>query len=530
MKKLVIATILLLSATIYITVVYFKNLNPPGSNTSRLMATIPDDAAVIFSFNNEKSFYDIFNGNTLLTAISGKENIADIDTVRNLLLSNSLFEKYFDGQNVFISLHPLKNNDAGLLLTIAAVKGFEISFIDQLAKQQNSGLIISAIRIDGKQGYSIYINAIKKRFYIVNKEDNIFSGSFSQELVQQSAEYKDKSSTNKFVLLSEQQNNNSLADLYINYSAIQPLFDQLFKNKNTDMLRSFKLLPALAVLSMNYKSDAFMFSGVTTIQNDQPMSYLSLFADQQPVVNHLKDIFPSTTAYSTNFSVSDPLKFQNDLVQWHIKAGIKNEKDALFSKIKAETGVNLRNEFANLLGDEFAVVTTRYQEKYAIIAVRDGSKLRPFMVNISNMVSDNVGQFNYNKLPFFLLGDAFSIFKKPYFMILDNYLILANSSNELTSYYDTYINQKFIAKTDSYNQFNDLLSEKSNIAFFINFKNTQPIFKRDLNDNFYNVFERNEPGWKNFYAASYQLSAADKNFYTNFCMKLNNIDTTAVTR
>ena len=96
MKKLVIATILLLSATIYITVVYFKNLNPPGSNTSRLMATIPDDAAVIFSFNNEKSFYDIFNGNTLLTAISGKENIADIDTVRNLLLSNSLFEKYFD--------------------------------------------------------------------------------------------------------------------------------------------------------------------------------------------------------------------------------------------------------------------------------------------------------------------------------------------------------------------------------------------------------------------------------------------------
>ena len=66
--------------------------------------------------------------------------------------------------------------------------------------------------------------------------------------------------------------------------------------------------------------------------------------------------------------------------------------------------------------------------------------------------------------------------------------------------------------------------------FFINLKNAQPIFKRDLNDDFYTAFEDNEPGWKSFYAASYQFSAADKNFYTNFCMKLNNIDTTAVTR
>ena len=64
--------------------------------------------------------------------------------------------------------------------------------------------------------------------------------------------------------------------------------------------------------------------------------------------------------------------------------------------------------------------------------------------------------------------------------------------------------------------------------FFINFKNVQPIFKRDMNDGFYGAFESNNPGWKNFYGASYQLAASDKNFYTNFCMRLNNTDTTAV--
>jgi hypothetical protein len=66
MRKLVITTIILLIATVCITVVYFKNLNPPGSHTSQVMSTIPDNAAVIFEFNNEKSFYDIFSGDTLL--------------------------------------------------------------------------------------------------------------------------------------------------------------------------------------------------------------------------------------------------------------------------------------------------------------------------------------------------------------------------------------------------------------------------------------------------------------------------------
>jgi hypothetical protein len=526
MKRQIIATIFLFIATVAITVVYFKNLNPPGSNTSRVMAAIPDDAALIFQFTNEKSFYDIFNGNTLLEAAIGKENIADIDTVRDQLLANSLISKYFKGQSLFISVHPLRNKSFDLLLTMSASKGFNDGLMDQLSAQKNTGLIINPLHIQGAKGYSIYFNSIKKRFYVVDKEDGIFSASFSQDLAQESVQNKPKGDKQDFVLLSEQQNSNSLANLYVNYDELTQLFNELFAN-NTDIFRSFKILSAKAVLSMNYKSDAFMFSGISTLENNN-ITYLNLFTDQQPIVNHLKDIFPATTAYSTSFSVSDPLKFGSDLYQYHVKAGIKQEQDQLFNKIKTEAGINLRTEFNNLFGNEFAIVTTRYEEKYAIIAVKDGSKLLPFMLNISTMATDNIGQFKYSKLPFFLLGDAFGVLKRPYFMIVDNYLILANSQKELTSYWDTYLNRKFLSKIDQYNQFYDLLSEKSNVAFFINFKNSQSMLKRDMDPEQYNSFQSNNPGWKNFYGASYQLSSADKNFYTNFCMRLNNVDTTAV--
>ncbi|WP_419698884.1 hypothetical protein [Mucilaginibacter sp. NFX135] len=526
MKRLIVITLILLAAAIAITVVYFKNLSPPGVRTGQVMHTIPDNATAVFEFNSEKGFYDIFKGNQLLSAVMGKDKLADLDTLRKLLISSPQLERFFDGQNVFISVHPSSGNDINLLITIPTTNDFKTDAFTALNTQPNSGLSVSPVHNTIGTTYDVLVKAINKHFYITQKENNIFAGSFSKELIDQSILYRDDKSKNVFIPLPEQQNANSLANLYINYSQLTPLFDQIFKNKNTDIFKSFKLLPALAALTLNFKNDALMFSGFTTIQHNHTASYLNLFADQQPVVNHLKEIFPSTTAYTINFAISDPAKFSAGLSQWHIQAGIGKEKDQLFNKIKAETGVLLKPEFEHLLSNEFAVVTTRYQEKYAIVSVKDGSKLRPILMNISTMTNDNIGQFNYDKVPFYLLGDAFSIFRKPYFMIIDNYLVLAATSSELTSYSDTYYNRKFISKTDQYNQFDNLLAERSNVAFFINFKNSQSIFKRDLKDAFYDAFENSSPGWKSFYAAAYQFSASDKNFYTNLCMRLNNTDTT----
>jgi hypothetical protein len=527
MKKQIISTIILLIAAAAVTVLYFKHLNPPGANTSRVMGTIPASASLIVEFTNEKSFYDIVANDTLLNDLIGKQKLSAIDTLRSVLLGNQLLNKYFEGQSLFISLHPVKNNDLDLLLTIQATKDFDISAIGTLAGQKNSGLIVTPMRVQNVKGYEIYVNSLKRRFYVAQKGDNIFSGSFSEELAIESSKYKAQTGKPGFVMLSEQQSSNSLANIYLNNLQLTSLFSVLFSDDNTDMFRSFGQLPAEAAMSLNYRTDALMFSGTTTLLAKEPKSYLDLFAVQQPVINHLKDIFPATTAYNTNFSVSDPARFAADLYDFHLKGGIKQEEDSLFKKIKSETGVSLRTQFNNAIANEFAMVTTRFREKYAIIAVKDGAKLSPILMNISTMTTDKIGQFNYQKLPFFLLGDAFSVLKRPYFMILDNYLILATSQSELISYYDTYFNRKFLIKNRQYNQFYNLQSEQSNVSFFINFKNAEPILKMSLAPAWYAAFE-SATGWKNFYGASYQYSAADKNFYTNFCMRLSNVDTASV--
>ena len=521
MKRLVVATIILLIATVLVTVVYFKNLGGVSQQTTQALRTIPNDASLILEFNNEKSLYDIFTDNKLFMSLIGEDKMTELIALRKRILQNPVIEPHLSGQNLYISMHPQKGDDIDFLITISIPKGFEPALFDELSKQKKNGLVLNTFNIGEKQGYVIYLSDIKRRFYLINKDDQTLSGSFSRALIEECARYDYKKEKQAFVLLSDRQSSNSLANLYINYNELSPLFSQVFIVKNPDLFRSFRQLPAFAALSLNYKTDALMFNGLTKIQDSPGDSYLGIFSYQQPIETHLKEIFPSTTAYSTSFAVSDPERFESDLNDWQSKSNFKDERSALVKKVKSETGIALKKEFTKLLSSEFAEVTTRFHERIAIIQVKDGSRVRTLLENISRMGDNDTGLFNYEKIPQLLLGEAFAVFKKPYFKVFDNYLVLTNSILEMKSYDDSYYNRKFLSKTDGYSQFDKLLSERSNLSFFIQFQNAQQLFKEDMKPSFYEAFRNATPGWKNYYAATWQLTSTDKNYYTNFCMQLS---------
>lgn len=526
MKRLIAGTIILLAIVVAITVAYFKKLHANGGTTVQVMQAIPNTAALVFEFDNDKSFYDLFTDNPVFDAVIGKNQMEGLSAMRNNLLQNSSLKPFFNQQHVFLSIHGQKADSISFLITIAARNAGKGNIDDLLSGLKNSAISIAKSKNNGVDFYDINLISQKKHFYLVDDGQHILSGSFSKQLAEQSAAWKPQKGSRDFVLIPDKQNNNSLANLYVNYAQLTPLFDQLFNESNTGIFRSFRMMPALAALTLNYKTDALMFNGYTNLV-PKASSYLTLFKDQQPVDTHLQDIYPSTTAYATAFAVSNPKHFIGSLTDFQQRGGIGQEEDNVYTKVKNETGVQINTEFHALLGNEFGIIVTRYDERYGIIALKDGSAMRPLMVNISNMVTDDIGQFKYDKLPFYLMGDAFSLLKRPYFMILNNYLILASSVSELNSYRDTYNNQKFINKTQAYNEFNAHLPERSNVAFFLQFRNMFPIFKRDLKPIFKNDVNPEQKKWGQFYGLSYQFSATEGNFYTNFYMKLHQTDTTA---
>src|SRR6185312_5030890 len=151
MKKQIIITIILLIAAAFITVAYFKNLRNSATRRDTVMHFIPANAALIFEFNNDKSFYDIFDNNKLFKAIIGQQKLDELNTLRNKLLLNPLLEKYFTRQNIFVSIHPSKTDTINLLLTLSPANGFNLLIFDQLSKQAGNGLVITPVTESGKK-------------------------------------------------------------------------------------------------------------------------------------------------------------------------------------------------------------------------------------------------------------------------------------------------------------------------------------------------------------------------------------------
>jgi hypothetical protein len=526
MRRLIIITAILLIVTGVITVAYFKNVRLPGQRSGKVMSAIPADAALVFEYKNDKDFYELLGKDSLLTTLIGKQRSDELTDLKTNVLQTPDLRAFFEGQSIFVSVHPQKDTIA-LLITTSGNQLADSAF-EHFGRLKTDDIDIIGTTFAARPGLVVNLHSIGKKFYIVSQGDNIYSASFSKQLVEASAQYRTQKHGDVFVQMTDQQDANSIANLYVNYLALEPLFDGLFKNKNNDLFRTFRQLPAVASLNLNYKSDALMFNGTSHISSVDANSYLSLFRYQQPTVNELKDIFPATTAYSVNFAVSDPIKFENNLFQWQVQNGVNVEKQAVFNRIKRETAVDLTKEFMSVLGNEFAIITTRYQEKLAIVKLKNGLQLRPFMVNISTMVTEDAGQFNYDKLPLFLLGDAFSIFRRPYFIIVDNYLILCGSQTGLLEYYRNYTNGNLLSHNDEYRRFDNLQAEKSNVSFFIQFKNSEQLLRSELEPGYAEAFEKKNTGWNKYYAAAYQFTTADKDFYTNFYMRLNVPDTAKV--
>ena len=133
-------------------------------HAGNIMRTIPDGAALVFEFTNEKSFYDIYNGNTLLHNLMGEDKMNELDTVRNVLFNNAALSSFFTGRNVFVSVHPSQSTQVDLLLTASTAKDIDLNEFDKLAKQQKTGMLITPLKIGEKRGYNIYFNSLKKRF------------------------------------------------------------------------------------------------------------------------------------------------------------------------------------------------------------------------------------------------------------------------------------------------------------------------------------------------------------------------------
>ncbi|MBC7912934.1 MAG: hypothetical protein H7Y07_02325 [Pyrinomonadaceae bacterium] len=516
MRKIIIICSVLLIAILALAGKYFTHLAGKDSNINKALIFIPSDAAIVLSFNNNDSFYEILKGYELFDVILGPQGRSELTEIQKFISQAPLKELALD-KKVFITFHPLADSMEMLFIMNLDAEN-SVSHLQETL----SGLTdITPFNTEGNIYQSGKVNPI-----YFHMEQGVAIASFSLQLLKNCISSK-KPGLNKAFMeeinTASSRSQSSPVNLFIDHTSLSPFLLNYLNSQSQDYKPLLKKLKGKSSLSMNFKSDAIMFSGISTTDTLKAQ-FFNTFLHQRPAVNHIKNILPQNTSNFLAFSLSDVKLFQNDLQVYLKNIGqLKSLKQQL-SVIQSNTGINLDRDLKPLWGNEFVAVSNLYGEKYAIMKLVNGRNVNFTLQLISEPINEYVSKLMYSNIFQYYFGDPLKSFVKPYFAVADNYLIIANTPRLIQNVLSDYENERFLSGTEGFKEYDKLVANQSNILYFVHNRNSKTIIRSSLQKKYSSLFSDENSSLKNFYGLSYQWSGDGDHFFSNLYLSYPSTD------
>ncbi|WP_207427369.1 hypothetical protein [Pedobacter sp. SYSU D00535] len=512
MRKAIILTLVLFGVVVAMAVMYFSEISAKANNLEKVLKQVPADAALVLNFSNDESFYDIFKDYELFDAIIGESRAGEIQQLQELILRQPDLRELSGDNQIFVSFHPNEADSVDLLFSMNLKGEQSPAEIQELLKE------LKGVRLAKEDAgfFSLQLGTVDKKFYFfVNK--GVALGSYSKELLQESLNQEGKKLEADFIgeiNKTVSRNQNSPVNLFVNHATLSDFASSFTRGKPVGNSSLLLKLKGISSLNMNFKSDALMFSGISTVDTSS-LNYMNLYLNQQPVKNDIKNLVPDDASNFIAFGFSDQNRFQNSLRSYLNKKKDLSKLQSQLTSIKSKDGVDLEKDLKPLLGNEFIVVERADREKFAIIKLKNGRSVNFTLQLISTSLGSSMSQLNHSNIFYYYFGDPLKAFSRPFFAVRDNYLILSASPGVVQSYLSDYEKQRFLIKTPEFAQYNQLVANKSNILYFINTKNSKKAFAANLKPAYSKLFSDKNYKLQNFYGLSYQWSADGDHFFSN---------------
>ncbi|SOD18956.1 hypothetical protein [Pedobacter xixiisoli] len=509
MRKIYILLVLLMLGVVGMAYLYFSNLNKEASASDNSLNIISANAPLIFTFENDKSFYEILSGQEITDNILGEEKSKLLGALRENMIKNSNINALIDGEKITIGFLAGDKNSVDFMVATQTTKAkIDLAMFTKL----NVSL--------KKEGnfHEVKFGDSAKLYLAINQKSILFSNSLAALNKAANVDKAQKNNFANYIKQNIQVNKNTLANVYIDYAKLPVLLKNILNTNLTGELSIFNKQETYASLSYNFGSDKLLLNGYTDVQ--KPQNYFKLFVDQKEQKINIDQLFPEQTANYSVFAIDDYQKWNSAL-----KALQKeNKQDAQIEKqhqaISDKYRIDINQTFPQYFGKQLAVLQLKSGEKMGIIEIKNGDKLGQLLLDLSSEYAPDIRIFKEADLLANFFGEPFKRFERPFYTIIDNHFVVANYASTIQVFLNSYKNNHLLASTDSYTYFKDQTSSSATIAFYINSKNSNDIFGRNLKASFYKQY-KSQKGLKDYNAFGYQLSADNGKFMSNILLLKN---------
>lgn len=487
---------------------------------------VPANAALVYESN---SLIDIWNKLVESDSWESLEKIEVFDRMnKNLQLLDTLsggngqLAAVLNRNDILISAHVTSQNSFGIVYYIPLGTNGHTAFLNLLVNAQKELKLNKKQRV--YQAQTIYELEWNKRklSYLIYKNTLVLSTNafLVEDVVRNIQSGFDANFIKTYPMLS---GNPSFAtdegNLYVNGKEL-PLFADTFlsiKNRNYNS----NILATALFFDLTLNKEGLLASGFA-FEGKQP-SFITTFRDQQAVSFNLMNLIPGNTAILEHFGSTNLDLWYGNWVQLQ-----DSKKDSVvIDQVQGQ-------KFVDFMGKEMALLTLQSvnNEQPNKLFIADLSD-KAGMYNLLNKIAEKqieqsedslyVEEYANHEIRLIdnqsvlkkFFGSSFKGFGSTYYLVYNNYLVIANTAETLRNWLAQVENDYTWGKSVKVNTFfKDMLTE-ANYTYVTNLEYSWNLLLNNFNSDIEKWVTTNSDPIKDFGLLAFQISNLDNRYYAN---------------
>ncbi len=448
---------------------------------------IPDDAIFAIITDDPIGAWKKISGTQAWSYLEGNEYFASLtssaNSVDSLIRDNEMLFDLIGSRSLIMSAHMIgtKDYDFLFLVDLQGVSGlkFLTEYLEtfKVKKEKYFDNDILIIHNDD-DNTNLYIST-PGTFLILSFTKKVLINALDAQL--------SGATLNKDKLIPAGDGANSIGKLYLNYDKL-PDFVQCYTTGENES--AYKLSRSLISTNLDLRIDEDLLTakGYTYV-NDSIDSYIKTLESSGKGPTEFFEIAPQRTAFSLALGFESFADFFARF-QENIKSDVKEYQEYRDNMSTAENylKIDLQKQLIDWIGEEVALLELQSfgqgtdTEIAVILKANNIEKARKDLSDIERQVRrrtpvkfksiDHRG-YSINYLGMkgmfkILLGRFFARYDKPYYTIINNFVVFSNHPQTLESMIDDYLDKKTLDRSDEFRTFRRRFDDMGSVFIYVN--------------------------------------------------------------
>ncbi|MBL4577691.1 MAG: hypothetical protein JKX74_04415 [Flavobacteriales bacterium] len=479
---------------------FYTQLKSPAS---KAINAIPTNAALIIESRDfQKTWQTLEKTTTFWRTLSGVNFIKQLNLqtafLDSLLSAESKASLLVKGRPAFISAHLTGSNDYSFLFLIGLETISQISTINDVLSKASRDMNVQERSYDKVTISQIAI--AEKTSFSYSFSKGIFIGSFSPVLVEDAirqlnsgSSLIDEAFNPTFARVHATAGENVDANIYVNYEMFPKLLSTFLNSKSSKSVEPIEGLANWSALDLKIKPTFLMLNGLT-LPKDSSDKFFSVLFGQTPQEVELTDIMPDNTGKFTYFGINAFESYYTAFKFFLDGNKTLYDYQRRIDKLNTNYGLDLQSDLLSLVGSEFASLATGNinspnpsldaTTEYLIIKLKDEVASAHAFRELVRKVGEfnelpntdsleqyrdhTIGALGLDNVWGILLGPTFGTVKENFYTIIDEYLIFANTTEDIKSFIGSNLAERTLERDVHYQSFAANISSKTNCYTYFN--------------------------------------------------------------